>query len=108
MQTKTDPFAYALHKVELFTKVDEQEVPVTAVIRKPFECIDATWLCAASISGLIHRKADMERATADECVKAVRKFVVEELSGYLAEGGSLYMANGKPVTDLRSVFPSKP
>jgi len=103
--TKTDPFAYALHKVELFTTVDEQELPVTAVIRQPFECVDSQWLCAVSISGLFHRKADLERPTPDESICAAKKFVLEELAGFVAGGGKLYTANRKPVTDLRKVLP---
>ena len=105
MPTKSDPFAYALHKVELLTTVDGQEFPVTAIVRKPFECVDSQWLCAASISGLFHRKADLERRTADESVRAAKKFVLEELAGFVAGGGQLYTATRKPVTDLRTVLP---
>ena len=105
MQTKTDQFAYALHQVGLYTKVDEQQTPVTVVIRQPFECIDSKWLCAASISGLFHRKADLEGATAEESVRAARKYIVVELSGFLAEGGELFTVRGKPVDDLRALFP---
>ena len=106
--SKTDPLAHALHKIELFAKVDGQHVPVTAVIRKPFECVDTQWLCAANISGLFHRKADMERATSIESINAARKFVIEELSTYVADGGQLFTVNHKPVTDLRSVISKKP
>ena len=106
MPTKTDQFAYALHKLELFAEVDKHEVPITAVIRKPFECVDTQWLCAASINGLIHRKADLECLTAEESIKAAKQFVIEELSGFVAGGGRLYTTNRKPVTDLRSVFPN--
>ncbi len=103
----TDPLAHALHEVRLLAKVDGQDVPVSAVIRKPFECVDSQWLCAANISGLFHRKADLERASAPESIQAARKFVVEELSAYLADGGELFTVKHKPVTDLHSVIPRK-
>lgn len=105
--SKTDPNAYALHKVELMTRVDEQDVPITAVIRQPFECMDAGWLCAASISGLIHRKADLECDSAHKSINAARKFVIDELTKFTAEGGQLFTVNRKPVRDLRSVFPKQ-
>ncbi len=105
--SKTDPNAYALHKIDLLTQVDGQDVPITAVIRKPFECMDAGWMCAASISGLIHRKADLERASEHESINVARSFLIDELTGFTAQGGQLFTANHKPVRDLRSVMPKK-
>lgn len=105
--SKADPLALVLHKVELLAKVDGEDVPVTVVIRKPFECLDTQWLCAANISGLFHRKADMERATPVESIEAARSFVIDELSGYVAGGGQLYTTKHKPVTDLHSIIPKK-
>ncbi len=105
MPSKSDENAFALCKIELYSEVDDQMLPVTAIIRQPFECRDASWLCAANISGLFHRKADLERSSAIDSIKAARAFVLEELSGFVAGGGRLCTKNKKPLTDLRQVFP---
>lgn len=104
MNSKADFDAYALYKVELLTRVDDEDVPVTAVIRKPFECLDTGWSCAASISGLFHRKADLERDTPEESVRAAQQFVLDELTGFAAGGGQLFTKNHKPVTNLESLL----
>ncbi|MEM7081255.1 MAG: hypothetical protein AAF465_00750 [Pseudomonadota bacterium] len=104
---KADPYAYALHTVQLFTPVDDEVVPLTAVIRYPFENLDTHWLCAASISGLFHRKADLERDTPSAALKAARAFLIDELSDYEARGGMLLNVKQEPVTDLRALFPSQ-
>lgn len=107
MNTRADFDAYALHKIELLSRVDNEDVPVRAVIRKPFECGDRRWSCAASISGLFHRKADLERDSAEEAIRAARGFVLDELSEFAADGGQLFTMDHRPVTDLRTVLRQK-
>lgn len=102
MPNKTDPYAYSLQRIDLFTEVDRETVPVTAIVREPFERLDESWLCAASISGLFHRKADLESTSAEAAVRAARSFIFAELAGYAAGGGQLLTAKGVPA-DLKAM-----
>lgn len=102
MPNTTDPLAYVLQRIDLFTQVEGEIVPVTAIIRQPFASDDESWLCAVSISGLIHRKSDVEGGTAEAALRDARKFVLDELTQFQAEGGTLTTARGEPVTDLRA------
>ena len=101
---RTDFNAQVVNRLELEARAGDETVPVTAVIRRPFECADREWICAASITGLIHRKADFHGVTATEAELAAQSFVERELEAFLQGGGQLRTAAKLPVDDLQSLF----
>jgi len=101
---RTDVGAYAWRKLDLMTKVDDKRVPMTVVLRTPFECDDEHWLCAVSLSGLTHRKRDFRGASSEESLSKAKAFALDELRRFTALGGVIESANAEPVVHLSSLF----
>ena len=101
---KTDFDAYAIFKSEFLMKVRDEMVPVTAVVREPFEIEDNRWLCPVGISGLIHRKADLLGNSPAEAVAAGKQFLREELARIVDDTGDLRTLDQQPVSKPHKLF----
>lgn len=86
MPARADENAYARSMMQWQASIDGQDVPIKAIVREPFEAADDDWICATTISGLFHRKADLRGTTPDEAVAAARRFLKTELNAFHVPG----------------------
>lgn len=100
----TDIAAYAWRKLDLLTRIEGKPVPLTVVIRTPFECEDEHWLCAVSLAGLTHRKRDVRGASSEESLAKAKAFAVAELRRHIEQGGVIETVDQQPISSLSSVF----
>ena len=83
MPSHADENAYAVSKIEWQTSVDGQNIPIRAYIREPFEMTDDRWICATTITGLFHRKADVSGKSPEQAISEAQRFLKRELAAYV-------------------------
>ncbi|NNF17470.1 MAG: hypothetical protein HKN70_12050 [Gammaproteobacteria bacterium] len=88
MINRIDKNACTLSTIEWQATVDGTDVPVRAIIREPFESTDDYWICATTICGLFHRKADLGGASPQDAVAAARRFLKTELDACVMPGAA--------------------